>query len=255
MSKNSSAKHSFTLWLSRILVVILTVLILFVLFNSYLSTLPVCRISGPKHWTADGFRNFAIRTTWNGNCVKHEPVKISLSPSADGGMIIKILAPFFNSPGRPNGPAGQPFPGLWDYEVVEAFFLNDKNQYLEVELGPWGQHLLLILNGERHAVKDKLPLTTYTATIDGDRWTGEAILPRGYFPPAVTKFNAYAIHGEGDNRVYESLYPATGSETKPDFHNLRYFQPIDISALLNNYNPSDVSDLWKPYVNPDSVVG
>ncbi|XP_059174841.1 UPF0462 protein C4orf33 homolog isoform X2 [Physella acuta] len=199
--------------------------------------------------------NFAIRTTWNGNCVKHEPVKISLAPAADGGMVIKILAPFFNSPPKPDGPPGQPFPGLWNYEVVEAFFLNDKDQYLEVELGPYGQHLLLMLNGERKMVKDKLPLTTYSADIEGDRWTGEAILPRGYFPPGVTKFNAYAIHGEGEDRVYESLYPATGGETQPDFHNLHYFQPIDMSKLLNNYSPADVSDEWKPYVNSGTVVG
>lgn len=63
-----------------------------------------------------------------------------------------------------------------------------------------------------------MPLTTYSADIEGDRWTGEAILPRGYFPPGVTKFNAYAIHGEGEDRVYESLYPATGGETQPDLY-------------------------------------
>lgn len=255
MPKGFAPKHTCSLWFSRILVVIITVLALFVIFHTLLKTFPICRISGPKHWTSQGYRNFAIRTTWDGNCVQHEPVKISLAPAADGGMIIKILAPFFNSPGRPDGPSGQPFPQLWDYEVVEAFFLNDKDQYLEVELGPWGHHLLLMLNGERHAVKDKLPLTTYTATIEGDRWTGEAILPRDYFPPGVTKFNAYAIHGEGENRVYESLYPATGGETKPDFHNLKYFQPLDVSQLLNNYDPSYVSNLWKPYVGTATIVG
>ncbi|BFZ15145.1 hypothetical protein BsWGS_18185 [Bradybaena similaris] len=192
--------------------------------------------------------NYAIRTTWNGDCVKHEPVKISLAPSHDGGMLIRVVSPFFNSPAKPNGPAGQPFPGLWDYEVVEAFFLNDNNQYLEVELCPHGQHLLLMLNGQRKMVKDQLPLTHFNATIDGDRWLGEAILPRSYFPPGVTRFNAYAIHGEGPNRIYESLFPATWKLDQPDFHRLEFFQGMDMTEMFSDYNKNEVSDLWRPYV-------
>lgn len=42
--------------------------------------------------------------------------------------------------------------------VVEMFFLNKNDEYLEVELGPWGQHLLLLLQGERNAIKHSLPL-------------------------------------------------------------------------------------------------
>ena len=38
------------------------------------------------------------------------------------------------------------------------FFLNKNDEYLEVELGPWGQHLLLLLQGERNAIKHSLPL-------------------------------------------------------------------------------------------------
>uniref|UniRef100_A0A0B6ZN63 Uncharacterized protein n=1 Tax=Arion vulgaris TaxID=1028688 RepID=A0A0B6ZN63_9EUPU len=198
-----------------------------------------------------GVLNVSIATTWNGASVTHEPVKINLSPSFDGGLLINIQAPFFNSPPKPNGPAGQPFPGLWDYEVVEAFFLNDKDQYLEVELCPYGQHLLLMLNGQKKMVRDKLPLTTFNAVISGNRWTGQAILPRAYFPPGVTKFNAYAIHGAGANRVYESLYPASNI-SQPDFHRLEFFHHIDITQALNHYNPHEVSDLWLPF---ETIVG
>ena len=43
-----------------------------------------------------------------------------------------------------------------------------------------------------------------------DKWIGEAIIPAEYFPPNVTKMNAFAIHNgkELDSRVYEALYPA-----------------------------------------------
>jgi hypothetical protein len=190
--------------------------------------------------------NYIISTTWDGHSLGPDTVKFTLSPSSDGGLLIKVAAPFYNSPPKPDGPAGQPFPGLWNYEVFEAFFLNDKNQYLEVELGPYGQHLLLLLNGPRNAVKEKLPLTTFKAAITGSTWAGEAVIPREYFPPGVTKFNAYAIHGEGSGRVYESLYPASNL-TEPDFHRLDFFKAIDISKALSNYNPQAVSDLWKPY--------
>ena len=39
------------------------------------------------------------------------------------------------------------------YKVVEAFFLNSEDRYLEVEFGPHGQHIALLLDGRRNAVK------------------------------------------------------------------------------------------------------
>lgn len=48
-------------------------------------------------------------------------------------------------------------------------------------------------------------------------WTGYARIPEDYFPPDVDKFNAYAIHGTNENRMYESLYPAEcGKHLEPD---------------------------------------
>jgi len=32
---------------------------------------------------------------------------------------------------------------------VEAFFLNEAGQYLELEFGPYGHYLVLLLNGVR----------------------------------------------------------------------------------------------------------
>ena len=51
------------------------------------------------------------------------------------------------------------------------FFMNDNEEYLEVELGPWGQHLLLMLKGQRTTIKHSLPLdyvvTSRVSGIDG----------------------------------------------------------------------------------------
>lgn len=66
------------------------------------------------------------------------------------------------------------------------------------------------------SLQDKLDLN-YTAAIDdvNKTWKGTAVIPLEYFPPGVSKINAYAIHGSGDKRQYEALYPASEYHT-PD---------------------------------------
>ena len=58
------------------------------------------------------------------------------------------------------------FIGLWDYEVVEIFFLASKNEemYLELEFGPHGHHLGLLLHGRRNCLIHSFPIT-YKAKI------------------------------------------------------------------------------------------
>jgi len=58
---------------------------------------------------------------------------------------------------------------------------------------------------------------TYSAVISGTSWKGTAVIPWEYLPPNVEKFNAYAIHGSGKDRVYESLFPVPhGKFNEPD---------------------------------------
>ncbi|MCL4153121.1 UNVERIFIED_CONTAM: hypothetical protein GTU68_003897, partial [Idotea baltica] len=130
---------------------------------------------------------FTIKTTWEGKAIpENETVSIGLKAVGNSGDILMAIdAPFYDDP-APAGEPGQPFLGLWDYEVVEAFFLNDNEQYLEVEVSPHGQHIVLLLNGTRNDIKTSLPLNV-TTKIVGSRWTGEAIIPRDYFPPKVSK--------------------------------------------------------------------
>ena len=67
------------------------------------------------------------------------------------------------------------------------------------------------------SLQDKLDLN-YTAEINDatKTWKGTAIIPLDYFPPDVTKINAYAIHGSGDGRQYEALYPGSKDFQTPD---------------------------------------
>ena len=96
--------------------------------------------------------SFSIEKTWDDKPIDHDPVRVTLSQAEDN-LVIQITAPFFDDPAPENGKVGEAFFKLWDYEVVEAFFLNDKDQYLELEFGPHGQHLSLLLNGNRNAIK------------------------------------------------------------------------------------------------------
>ena len=74
-------------------------------------------------------------------------------------------------------------------------------------------------------------------------WQGTAWIPIDYFPPAVTKFNAYAIHGVEPERRYEALFPVPGPF--PDFHRLEHFQPIDFTRLRPDNDSAHFSEVWK----------
>ncbi|XP_071609965.1 UPF0462 protein C4orf33 homolog isoform X1 [Heliangelus exortis] len=188
---------------------------------------------------------FAIKHTWDGLPVSHEPVRIVLKPD-NSGLIMEVSAPFFNDPPAPLGEPGKPFNRLWDYEVVEAFFLSDRTeQYLEVELCPHGQHLLLLLSSKRKVWKDELPLN-FEVTRMNTKWEGKAHLPWNYFPPCTNKFNAFAIHGSGEERKYEALHPVPPQEgQQPDFHRLEFFKYLNLKGLMGEDWKQPESDLWK----------
>ena len=127
--------------------------------------------------------------------------------------------------------------------MAECFFVSQdptrmsEPDYLELEFGPHGQHLGLILHGVRNAIQHSFPMQ-YEAHIDRDSktWTGKAIVPKKYFPGHVNKFNAYAIDGPEEPKNYKALYPVPGAQA--DFHRLDYFLPYDgryIDALYSDF--------------------
>ncbi|XP_072040486.1 UPF0462 protein C4orf33 homolog isoform X1 [Amphiura filiformis] len=190
---------------------------------------------------------FEITQEWDGSPTGHDPIMITLSRSGNADSItMEVTAPFFNDPGNPGGEPGKPFWELWEYEVVEAFFLGENDKYLEVEFCPHGQHIVLMLNvvnGVRNTIKTKLPLE-FKAKINAEdkTWQGVAEIPLEYLPPKTSRFNAYAIHGSDKKRQYEALFPApSGEHENPDFHRLQYFKTVDYNVLLpDNYQ----SKLW-----------
>lgn len=181
---------------------------------------------------------FSIGTLWNSIPItNHRPVQISLSSTDDKDhLLIEIDAPFFNddAPLSSSSSVPGPYPELWNYEVVELFFLaSSTNHYLELEFSPHGHYLVLLLTDRRKELKQMLSLPYYEVERpSSDRWIGRARIPRSLFPAHVNRFNAYGIHGQGDKRTYESLYPAFIDSDKPDFHRLEFFQALDFDSLL-----------------------
>jgi len=181
-----------------------------------------------------------IATQWNGTALPGPHTEVSLKRDSDF-VVVETRAKFYDDP-APQGEPYSPFWKLWDYEVVEVFFLNHRDQYLEVEIGPHGHHLILLLDGKHNAVKHSLPLNL-SVDIKGQEWTATARIPACYFPPNVHKWNAYAIHGVGEERTYEALYPADAKLKAPDFHALEYFRLLPSADELIPEN-SEEDGLW-----------
>ncbi len=160
-----------------------------------------------------------VDRTWDGDpALPGERVQLDVRLT-DEALAIEVSAPFHGDPAPP-GPAGA-LDGLWEHEVVEIFVLGDGERYTEIELGPYGHHLVLQLDGVRNAVARCLPLT-FAARQTGDRWLGRASLDRSWLPAGALRVNAYAIHGIGPERRYLAMTPVPGPH--PDFHRIGVFE-------------------------------
>ncbi|CAJ0959394.1 unnamed protein product, partial [Mesorhabditis belari] len=195
-----------------------------------------------------------IDKTWDGNTIGHRPTDIHLGwkfekiPNRPHKRVVTVefTTPFYDDPEPEMMPGVTP--GLWDYEVLELFFANDNNQYLEVEVSPHGHWLCLLFDGVRTCFNngEELELTVQNQWVGGDVWKGNIEIPLAYFPANVTKMNAYTIHGIGEDRVYEAMRPVTdGTHEEPDFHRLEFFRRIDRQKFIPPpYGTSPFKD-WK----------
>jgi hypothetical protein len=162
-----------------------------------------------------------IGSTWDGEPIGDEEAVSFRLKRDEQGVWITWEAPFHDDPAPPG--AGGHTDGLWEYEVVEFFFVGEGEPvpYLEVECSPHGHHLVLVLRGVRQAVGVQEELA-YTAHIDGKRWSGEVQIPAAWLPEGALRWNAYAIHGVGAARRYLAMTPVPGEA--PDFHRLHCFR-------------------------------
>jgi hypothetical protein len=168
-----------------------------------------------------------IESEWNGAAVSARHW-ITLHLIDRGAQLeIRVSAPHYANPPAPNTAIGST-DRLWEHEVVELFVHGENNRYTEIELSPSGHFLVLQLEGVRQIVATMLPIE-FTATINGDRWTGTALIDKELLPETPLKVNATAIHGSDPTRTYLSWLPLPGAV--PDFHQPECFRPITWATL------------------------
>ncbi|HEX4352972.1 MAG TPA: hypothetical protein VHZ95_08665 [Polyangiales bacterium] len=148
----------------------------------------------------------------------------------DDELIVDIDAPYFGDP-----PPSAATDRLWDCEVAELFIADHFEHYLEIELSPHGQHLVLELQGVRRIVRSRLPIDYAVQIIERTdpahpelkgRYRGRARMPFVYLPRDPVRGNAYSIHGIGSARCYCAHNPPRGDA--PDFHRLESFVPLSL---------------------------
>ena len=173
--------------------------------------------------------NLSTVYTWDGlRATDLEVAQVDFRIDREG-LHVEVSAPFHGDE-KPPWPIG-PLDRLWEYEVVELFLLAADGRYLEIEMGPHGHYLVLLMKGVRDLDKLIRGLVC-TTRIRGNCWQGELHLPPEHLPGRMTHVNAYAVHGAGAGRRYLAAFPVPG--TRPDFHQLQYFKAISELSDFSN---------------------
>lgn len=167
--------------------------------------------------------HFTIASEWNGKPVGADEVADVTLFARGEALVVAVDAPFFDDP-APNAPTGR-VDGLWEHEVVEVFLVGPGERYVEIELGPHGHHLALAFQGARRLVRAEIPLS-YRAKRALGRWRGVAHVALADLPCPIERANAFAIHGEGEQRRYLAAHPLSGDA--PDFHRIDDYPPFSL---------------------------
>jgi hypothetical protein len=214
---------------------------------------------GSRFLASIRLKMITISNKWDGSAVNSDrgPTYIDLTISPDeGDLIIDVNAPYYGDPKPAQGPGR--CPKLWEHEVVELFIVSTQAQgdpnnapYLEFIVGPHGHWLILGFPGEGRweDCEDDVMLDSEPAVrIDPvtNRWSATISFPCHLLPepecdpnlPLSLKWicNAFAMHGAEPNRTYMSCYPVPGDA--PNFHQLKYFQPLTLFESDPNRHPS-----------------
>ena len=162
-------------------------------------------------------KRFQITREWNGTSIENPLHWVTVDVElTEKGLHIGVSSLCYAD----DVPSTVPDPekgtwGLWDYEVVELFLVDDKGHYTEIEVGPHGHHLVLQLDGPRSIVCKEIPMQ-WNSSIEDSRWVGTGYLERQWLPENIARVNAFAIHTINGKRRYCCYTPLPGSQ--PNFH-------------------------------------
>ena len=150
--------------------------------------------------------NFTIAQTWEGVLVQPEDrVHVDIAIWNNDRLQIEIIAPFYKKNKPPTDEVklqGQPPTWkLWEYDVVEIFFVCSNGHYIETEFGPYGHYLILELDAPRNVVRKDI-VCNYKTKLFGSRWKGFAEIPLSVFPDNIEKINLFAVFGYSQQTEY-----------------------------------------------------
>ncbi|MBI4598982.1 hypothetical protein HY734_02170 [Candidatus Uhrbacteria bacterium] len=152
---------------------------------------------------------------WNGSvCPDKRLSGLVEVQQTEDTILVRARTPALPARRIPDTPVGSRVDRLWEYDVMEVFFVDEDGQYLEVEIGPGGHYLVLGFEGPRCLVADfvDLPFTVRHEVRPDRSAVNELLIPRELFPTSLRAVNAFLIAGG----QYLAYHPVPG--TQPDFH-------------------------------------
>ena len=162
----------------------------------------------------------AVGRLWNGQSCPNERLGALVElQQNERGVLMRVITRSLSSSKIPEASVGSRVDGLWEYDVVELFVVDEDGQYLEVELGVGGHYLVLGFDAPRHLVADfaDYSFETHHAVLADGRCVNEILIPRDLFPTSLKALNAYLIVGG----QFLAHHPVPGQQ--PDFHQPKTF--------------------------------
>lgn len=170
---------------------------------------------------------FTVNRMWDGSPCGDERLHAEVWITKTGtGLNIRVHAPILDDQRVPNAPVDSRFDGLWEYDVVELFFVGADGTYTEVEIGAGGHYLVLAFDQIRHRSNDFAGRDfehRHGGATPGT-WQTQMTIPWDVLPASISRMNAFVIAGG----AHLALSPVPGTE--PDFHQPAAFPEAQLAT-------------------------
>lgn len=210
------------------------------------STLHESMISAPEllSYHAHSAMELQLSLQWGNQSLMKPWATLGLTLHAE---LLKVqISALWTQTASPGPPPGALW-ALWEHEVVECFIVGAEGHYLELEFGPYGHHLAIVLSSVRNAERWCVPMQIKCERIHQQNifglWRAEAHIARRYLPSLLSnshqegrqsfgyRINAFACCTISNQRHYFLAHPLHGDV--PDFHQPNDFPFVKISDLEN----------------------
>lgn len=169
---------------------------------------------------------FKIDKMWNGDPCGDESLHAEAwVMKKQTGLEVRVHAPLRDGQRVPDAPRDTRVDGLWEYDVIELFFVGEDGTYTEVEIGPGGHYLVLSFSDVRQRSNDYAgrEFNHRNASATPGTWQSVIQLPWDVLPGKIAKVNAFVISG-GHHLAWSAV---PGAE--PDFHQPAAFPDVQVA--------------------------